>query len=52
MLRTNRGSLCAVVAAYSSSLRITFAGLIIFGVVNVALVLPIRLPEEDVTDED
>lgn len=47
---TDTNGLVKVVAAYSVTLRITFSVMIIFGVILVALVLPIKIPEEDVME--
>ncbi|MCJ1226504.1 hypothetical protein MMC12_003156 [Toensbergia leucococca] len=39
------------ITAYSAALRVAFASMIIVGVLLVAVALPVRLPDEDVTEE-
>lgn len=51
-MKSSANGLVEVVAAYSITLRITFSVLIIFGIILVALVLPVKLPDEVVIEED
>ena len=41
-----------IVSSYYTSLRITFASMVIFAVILVIIVIPIKLPEDDVSDEE
>lgn len=52
LLKTSANGIVKVVAAYSITLRITFSVLIIFGIILVALVLPVKLPDEVVIEEE
>lgn len=40
------------IAAYSTTLRITFATTIVFALLHLFLVIPVKLPEKDIVHEE
>lgn len=51
-MKTGADGFIIVVAAYSITLRSTFSVLIIFGIFLVAIAIPIKLPDDDVTEDE
>lgn len=52
LMKRSANGLVKVIAAYAITLRIMFSSLIIFGISQLALVLPIKLPDEDAIEEE
>lgn len=51
-MKIRANGLVKVIAAYAITLRIMFSTLIIFGIIQLALVLPIKFPDEDAIEEE